>query len=34
MLLLEHLYHKPLIDPDELYEELHGVQRDGRAVCM
>ena len=20
--LLEHLYHKPLIDPDELYKEL------------
>ena len=22
MLLLEHLYHKPLINPDDLYEEL------------
>ena len=32
--LLEHLYHKPLIDPDELYEELIGYKRNGRAVCM
>ena len=25
--LLEHLYHKPLINPDELYEELSGYKK-------
>ena len=32
--LLEHLYHKPLLDPDELYNTLHGIQRDGSTICM
>ena len=33
-ILLEHLYHKPLIDADELYNTLHGIQRDGCSLCM
>ena len=32
--MLEHLYHKPLINPDDLYNELHGIQRNGSTVCM
>ena len=30
--MLEHLYHKPLINPDDLYND--GIQRNGSTVCM
>ena len=30
--LLEHLYHKPLINPDDLYNELQEYKEDGRTI--
>ena len=32
--MLEHLYHKPLLDPDELLQYINGIQRDGSTLCM
>ncbi len=32
--MLEHLYHKPLLNPEELYADHAGIQRYGKAVCM
>ena len=32
--LLEHLYHKPLINPDDLYNELQEYKKDDRTIRM
>ena len=32
--LLEHLYHKPLIDPADLYNELQEYKKNDRAICV
>ena len=31
--LLEHLYHKPLLNPDEMHGGTYEIQRDGSSLC-
>ena len=32
--LIEHLYHKEPLDPDEIFKTAAGVQRDGAPLCV
>ena len=32
--MLEHLYHKPLLKPEDIMEELRGYSKDGRALRL